>query len=73
MVNDISIQDLIESIKSEPVDTTSTYNAVVSRVDNEGVAWVHLEGSAKETPTAFSSAELHSGDVVSVELRNNKL
>ena len=67
------VQDFIEAIKEPPIDTNRTYSAIVSRVDNEGVVWVHLAGSEQETPTALSSSEIKIGDAVNVEWRNNKL
>ena len=68
-----SVQEFIESIKEPSADTTTTYSAVVSRVDSEGVAWVNISGSEIETPTARTSAEVQVGDSVNVEWRNNKL
>ena len=73
MVNDIAVQDFVNAIKETPTDTTTTYNATVSRIDNEGVVWVNLYGSDKETPTASTSTEVKSGDNVTVNWRNNKL
>lgn len=73
MVNDIAVQDFVNAIKEQPTDNNTTYNATVSRIDSEGVVWVNLYGSDKETPTASTSAEVHSGDAVTVNWRNNKL
>jgi len=73
MVDGNVVQDFIKAIKDEPVDTTRTYSATVSRVDNEGVVWVYLAGSDRETPTASTSAEVKPGDTVTVEWRNNRL
>ena len=73
MVNDIAVQDFVNAIKEQPTDTNTTYNATVSRVDNEGVVWVNLYGSDKETPTASTSTEVKRGDTVTVNWRNNKL
>ena len=67
------IQEFIESLRETPVDTIKTYSAVVSRIDDEGVVWVYLAGSNKETPVASASAEVKNGDNVNVEWRNNKL
>lgn len=72
-LNDIAVQDFIKAIREEPVDTNKTYNATVSRVDNEGVVWVNLYGSDKETPTSSVSSEVKRGDNVNVNWRNNKL
>lgn len=73
MVNDIAIQDFVNAIKEDPQDTNRTYNATVSHIDNEGVVWVYLQGSSKETPTASTSTEVKKGDSVTVQWRNNKL
>ena len=73
MVNDIAVQDFVNAIKEEPQDTNRTYNAVVSHIDNEGVVWVYLQGSSKETPTASTSTEVKRGDAVTVSWRDNKL
>ena len=73
MVNDIAVQDFVNAIKEEPTDSNTTYNATVSRVDKEGVVWVNIHGSDKETPTASTSSEVKRGDVVPVSWRNNKL
>lgn len=67
------VQEFIEAIKEPQVDTNKTYIATVSRIDNEGVVWVHVQGSEKETPTELSAAEVKVGDTVNVEWRNNKL
>ena len=67
------IQEFIESLQDDYVEPSKTYRAEVSNVDNEGTVWVYLEGSNKETPTATSSTEVHSGDSVNVEWRNDKL
>lgn len=72
-MKDNVIGELISSIKEAPEETQNAYSAVVSKVDSEGVVWVHLAGSDKETPTASTSAEIKSGDIVTVEWRNNKL
>lgn len=73
MVNDIAVQDLVNSLKEEPTDTNNNYTATVSRVDEEGVVWVHIYGSEIETPVASSSVSVDSGDKVSVNWRNNKI
>lgn len=73
MVNDIAVQDFVNAIKEEPTDTNTAYNAIVSRVDNEGVVWVNICGSDNETPTASTSTEVKRGDSVTVNWRNNKL
>lgn len=69
-----AIADLVNAITSDVEDKrSSTYSAIVSRVDNEGVIWVKVAGSDKETPTAATSAEVKANDSVNVEWRNNKL
>lgn len=73
MVDDIAVQEFVDALSSPPQNTITTYNGVVSRIDNEGVVWVRLAGSNNETPTASTSAEVESGDDVTVEWRNNKL
>lgn len=73
MVNDIAVQEFVNAIKEEPRDTNTTYNATVTRVDKEGIVWVNIHGSDKETPTASTSTEVKRGDNVVVNWRNNKL
>lgn len=73
MIKDNAVQTLVEQISKTEKEKSKTYSAVVSHVDNEGVVWVRLAGAEKETPTASTSAEVKSGDVVNVEWRNNKL
>ena len=73
MVENSAIKELVDSIKTPEADTNQVYSAIVSRVDREGVVWVFVAGSDKETPTASTSAEVKSGDIVTVQWRNNKL
>lgn len=73
MVDGNVVQEFIDAIKEPQTDTTKTYTAIVSRIDDEGVVWVRLSGGDKETPTALSSSEVNRNDVVNVEWRNNKL
>lgn len=73
MVNDIAVQEFVKAIQAAPQDTNRTYNATVSHVDDEGVVWVNIHGSEKETPTASTSTEVKRGDAVTVQWRNNKL
>lgn len=69
-----AIADLVSAITPDSEDKRSnTYSAIVSRVDNEGVIWVRIAGSDRETPTASTSAEVKANDSVNVEWRNNKL
>ena len=72
-MNDNVIQEFISAIQTPESDKDNIYSAIVSRVDNEGTVWVYVAGSDKETPTASSSAEVKSGDVVNVMWRDNKL
>lgn len=72
-VNDIVVQEFVNAIKEPPQDTNKTYNATVSHIDGEGVVWVNIHGSDKETPTASTSTEVKRGDNVTVQWRNNKL
>ena len=67
------IQELISVLQPDTTESSKTYSAEVSRVDNEGTVWVYLEGSTKETPTASTSSEVKRGDTVNVNWRNNKL
>ena len=67
------IEQFVEALTPKDQKQNHNYSAEVSRIDNEGVVWVYLAGSDKETPTALSSAEVKKGDVVNVEWRNNKL
>ena len=68
-----NIAELIEAFKQDTTYVNSTYSAIVSQVDNSGTVWVYLAGSSIETPTASTSSEVHAGDHVTVEWRNNKL
>lgn len=68
------VDDFISALKPETEETKNrTYNAAVSKIDDEGVVWVYVAGSEKETPTAITSSEVKRGDAVNVEWRNNKL
>ena len=69
----VDVQDFLEAIKQEPVNTITTYSAVVSHVDDQGTVWVYIAGSDEETPTSTISTEVESGDDVNVEWRNNRL
>lgn len=67
------IESFIEAIKPDTKQTDNTYSAKVAKVDRDGVVWVYVAGSDKETPTATSSSEVKQGDAVNVQWRNNKL
>ena len=67
------VEDLIKAIKPDEEKRNKTYSAVVSKIDKEGVIWVYVNGSNKDTPTASTSSEVKAGDSVNVEWRNNKL
>lgn len=73
MVDKNVVQDFLRAIQPQQASTDHAYNATVTRVDDTGIVWVQLAGSDKETPTASTSAEVKSGDIVNVEWRNNKL
>lgn len=68
-----AVEEFVDAIREPEQGSIRTYNATVSRTDTEGVVWVNLAGSEKETPTASTSTEVKRGDSVSVEWRNNKL
>lgn len=72
-MNNNAIEQFISAVKEPEYETNTTYSAIVSRVDSEGVVWVNLAGSEKETPTASTAADVKTGDVVTVQWRNNKL
>ena len=67
------IKEFIDVIKEPNEEVSKTYEAIVAKVDEEGIVWVNLVGSDKETPTASTSTEVKSGDLVNVEWRNNRL
>ena len=68
------IDEFVSALKPEDEGAPGkTYNATVAKVDDEGIVWVYLAGSDKETPTSSTSAEIKRGDAVNVEWRNNKL
>lgn len=73
MVKNEAIEEFVQAIQQPQAQSGTTYSAIVARIDDEGVVWVNLAGSDKETPTASVSAEVEKGDVVTVEWRNNKL
>lgn len=66
------VHEFVSEIKQPQQERNSVYSAIVSNIDSEGVVWVNIAGSDKETPTALTSAEVKKGDSVSVEFRNNK-
>lgn len=63
----------VGAIKQDTNEKKTTYSAIVSKVDDEGIIWVYVAGSEKETPTAQTGVEVKKGDNVTVEWRNNKL
>ena len=73
MVDQKVLGEFVDAIKQEPEKKANTYKATVSRIDDEGVVWVYMSGSDKDTPTASTDAEVKRGDAVTVEWRNNKL
>ncbi|MBR2189570.1 MAG: hypothetical protein IJ860_09225 [Eubacterium sp.] len=66
------VEELIQAIRPKP-EKNQVYDAVVSNIDDDGVVWVYVAGSDRETPTASSASEVKRGDAVKVEWRNNKL
>lgn len=64
---------LVGAFKTGGEQKNRTYQAEVTRIDDEGVVWVNVAGSDIETPTAEIAAEVKRGDSVNVEWRNNKL
>lgn len=66
------VDELIRTIKPKP-EKNRTHSAIVSKVDSDGVAWVYVAGSDRETPIASAASEIKRGDAVNVEWRNNKL
>lgn len=73
MVKNEAIEEFVQAIQQPQAQSGTTYSAIVARIDDEGVVWVNLAGSNKETPTASVSSEVEKGDSVTVEWRNNKL
>lgn len=73
MVRGNTVNELVDALSVPQQNSSTVYSAVVANVDNEGVVWVHVEGSSKVTPTASRVAEVKQGDHISVEWRNNKL
>lgn len=67
------VDELIRAIKPKPDKKNRTHAAIVSKVDGDGVAWVYVAGSDRETPIASAASEIKRGDSVNVEWRNNKL
>lgn len=70
----MDVKEFIDAIKQDDqVQKNRTYQAEVSSIDSEGVVWIRLAGSDKETPTQAAASEVKRGDSVNVEWRNNKL
>ena len=67
------IDQFADAIKQDPKEKKTTYSAIVSRIDEEGIIWVYVAGSDNDTPTAQTGVEVKKGDNVTVEWRNNKL
>ena len=67
------LNELISAIKPKTDKKNRTHSAIVSKVDSDGVAWVYVAGSDRETPIASAASEIKRGDAVNVEWRNNKL
>lgn len=73
MVDKNVICDFLQAIQPKSNNTDHAYNATVTQIDDQGVVWVQLAGSDKETPTASTSSEVKRGDEVNVQWRNNQL
>ena len=67
------INEFVQALKPTQEERPTSFSAIVSSIDDEGVIWVYLAGSDTETPTASTSAEIKKGDAVHVEWRNNRL
>lgn len=60
---------LSDALEANTNDSVSRSRATVTRVDNEGVAWVHLPGGVDETPiNGYITANVEPGDSVLVEI-----
>lgn len=73
MVEQKVLEDFVQGLKPEQKDTNTVHTAIVSNIDDEGVVWVNINGSDKETPTELVATEVKRGDAVTVQWRNNKL
>lgn len=73
MVDKNAVEDFLLAIQPQDKKTDHTYNATVTRVDDNNMVWVQVAGSDKETPTESTSSEVKRGDAVNVQWRNNKL
>ena len=62
ITNDI-FSSLVSSSKTTGYDTTAT----VTRIDNDGVCWVHIDGGVAETPTSMAVNAI-PGDIVRVRV-----
>lgn len=62
ITNDI-FSSLVSSSKTTGYDTTAT----VTRIDNDGVCWVHIDGGVAETPTSMA-VNATPGDIVRVRV-----
>ena len=73
-IEENAIRELVGALSpDDDKQKSKTYSAIVSHIDNEGIVWVILAGSDKETPTASTSTEVKRGDAVTVIWRDNKL
>lgn len=68
-----AVENLVQALVPDPVNTNNTYSATVSRIDDDGTVWVNVAGGTIDTPTASKSSEVEVGDVVTVEWRTNKI
>lgn len=68
-----AVEQLVQALAPDPINTNNTYSAIVSQIDNDGTVWVNVAGGTIDTPTASKSSEVEVGDSVTVEWRANKL
>lgn len=65
------LEKALDSKKSKSTrKRSSSQTAVVTRVDQNGQAWIHIPGGAAETPAKFRAADVSKGDIVNVVVQN---
>lgn len=65
------IDSKVKNIVKNELPKSASYNAVVIRKDSEGIWWVRLDGSEKETPVLVNKVDMSVGDIVTVTLRDH--
>ena len=66
-----ALEKAIDSKKSKSSrKRESSQSAVITRVDENGMAWFHIPGGAQETPAKYSAVDVAKGDVVNVTVQN---